>query len=76
MKVNIPANAIGIYFEFKKFKGKIWVWPVISDRKERYQWAVYGQNGEEATREKAISAARSYVMGESSKPNEGENPSE
>lgn len=61
---NIPKNAIGIYVEYGKFRGKIWVWPIVSTRQERWQWACLGGNGEEEKREQAIEAARCFIRNE------------
>lgn len=76
MKDNIPLHATKVTLEFDKIRGTFFIWPTKVDMRvvegnvqsrpssqARYQWSGLGNCGEEATFEKAVTAARDFVRG-------------
>lgn len=55
--VNTIIGHVRVQFDYGNGPGYFHVWP----RKDKWQWDCYGNSGEEATQESAISAARAWV---------------
>lgn len=59
MKASIPTNCkIRVTFQYGPSQGYFHIWP----SGHKWQWEALGNNGEEVTANKAIEAARKWII--------------
>lgn len=63
----IPSSATKVFYSYGGAKGYFRVWPYG----DNWIWSAQGMQGKEVTFEKALNAARSWIIDET-KPKQGE----